>query len=173
MWHERANFLSPPELARFIAALPAAPHPPPSGPLSRNPPFLEKVGQMGLELRPLVQLTTGDVHPAFPWTMLQFWLLCDAQLDSMAAFYHQAEMSEWTLQYPCPVAWHRRLPLEEKRRRFGRFIGLRGCESVADDEGEEEEEGAWDDEIVREWARQARYRDEDDDAVKRKTLWHF
>jgi len=33
------------------------------------------------------------------------------------------------------------LDLSTKRRRWGRFIGLRGCESPADDDQEEEEEG--------------------------------
>ncbi|KND90161.1 hypothetical protein TOPH_05097 [Tolypocladium ophioglossoides CBS 100239] len=83
---------------------------------------------MALPLSPLVQLTTGAVHAHFPRTVLQFWLLTDAQLESLATFYHQRSPSPWSAQYPCPVVWRSDLPLEEKRRRMGKFIGLRGCD---------------------------------------------
>ncbi|KAI5866836.1 hypothetical protein GGS23DRAFT_552344 [Durotheca rogersii] len=84
---------------------------------------------MALPLAPLVQLTTGEVHPAFPGTLLHFWLLTDSQLEALAHFYHQRTPCPWTRHYPCPVRWASDAPLEEKRRRLGRFIGLRGCES--------------------------------------------
>ncbi|KAK3299013.1 uncharacterized protein B0H64DRAFT_386880 [Chaetomium fimeti] len=84
---------------------------------------------MSLQLAPLVQLTTGTIHPAFPRTLLAFWLLTDDQLDALAHFYHQRTPCRWTRQYPCPVAWPPGLGLEEKRRKLGRFIGLRGCET--------------------------------------------
>ncbi|RDA83572.1 hypothetical protein CP532_4762 [Ophiocordyceps camponoti-leonardi (nom. inval.)] len=87
---------------------------------------------MALLLSPLVQLTTGAVHPHFPRTVLHFWLLTDAQLESLASFYHQRTPSPWSAQYPCPVAWRSDLPLEEKRRRMGKFIGLRGCDTSPD-----------------------------------------
>jgi hypothetical protein len=96
---------------------------------SKNAAFQEKLRQMRLQLAPLVQLTTGAAHPAFPSTLLGFWLLTDEQLESMAHFYHQRTPSTWTDQYPCPVPWSSEAPLETKRRRLGRFIGLRGCES--------------------------------------------
>lgn len=35
----------------------------------------------------------------------------------------------YTTHYPCPVEWRTNASLEEKRRRIGQFIGLRGCES--------------------------------------------
>ncbi|KAH6636647.1 origin recognition complex subunit 3 N-terminus-domain-containing protein [Chaetomium tenue] len=94
-----------------------------------NPAFSAKLTQMSLQLAPLVQLTTGTIHPAFPRTLLCFWLLTDDQLDSLAHFYHQRTPCRWTRQYPCPVAWPPGLNLEEKRRKLGRFIGLRGCET--------------------------------------------
>lgn len=84
---------------------------------------------MAVRLAPLVQLTTGAVHPDFPRTLLAFWLLTDAQLDSLAHFYHQRTPCAWTAQYPCPVSWPPGLGIEEKRRKLGRFIGLRGCDS--------------------------------------------
>jgi hypothetical protein len=120
--------------------------------------FREKLWAMALPLSPLVQLTTGLVHPDFPLTMLAFWLLNGDQLDDLARFYHQAELSVWTLRYPCPVAWRYAAPAHEKRRKFGRFIGLRGCESADPHE----------DDVVLQQAREARYREEEDDVVLRK-----
>ncbi|OAA49467.1 beta-xylosidase [Metarhizium rileyi] len=99
--------------------------------LARNPNLAYKLHQMALPLSPLVQLTTGAVHPDFPRTVLQFWLLTDAQLESLAQFYHQKSPSLWSFQYPCPVTWRSDVSLEEKRRRMGKFIGLRGCDSPA------------------------------------------
>lgn len=97
--------------------------------LARNPGLARKIEQMALPLAPLVQLTTGFVHPAFPKTVLNFWLLTDEQLEALAQFYHQKTPGPWTAQYPCPITWNSNLPLEEKRRKMGKFIGLRGCES--------------------------------------------
>ncbi|TQV95698.1 beta-xylosidase [Cordyceps javanica] len=102
--------------------------------LARNPALAHKLRQMALPLSPLVQLTTGAVHPDFPANVLQFWLLTDAQLEALASFYHQAvppgaRPSPWAAQYPCPVRWRSDAPLECKRRRMGRFIGLRGCDT--------------------------------------------
>ncbi|KAF4453379.1 beta-xylosidase [Fusarium austroafricanum] len=97
--------------------------------LAKNPNLQRKLEQMALPLAPLVQLTTGAVHPSFPTTVLNFWLLTDEQLESLAHFYHQRTPSPWTNQYPCPITWRSDLPLEEKRRKMGKFIGLRGCES--------------------------------------------
>ncbi|CAJ0546278.1 uncharacterized protein FTOL_10194 [Fusarium torulosum] len=97
--------------------------------LAKNPSLQRKLEQMALPLAPLVQLTTGAVHPSFPTTVLNFWLLTDEQLESLAHFYHQRTPNPWTNQYPCPVNWRSDLPLEEKRRKMGKFIGLRGCES--------------------------------------------
>ena len=111
------------------------PPPPPSLPsitarrAARSPAFEQKLRQMALPLAPLVQMTTGEVHPAFPGTLLNFWLLTDAQLEELAHFYHQRTPCLWTFRYPCPITfWDEDLPLEEKRRRIGKFIGLRGCE---------------------------------------------
>ncbi|KPM39500.1 hypothetical protein AK830_g7092 [Neonectria ditissima] len=96
---------------------------------AKNPGLARKLEQMALPLAPLVQLTTGDIHPAFPTTVLNFWLLTDGQLESLAQFYHQKTLGPWTGQYPCPIIWNSSLSLEEKRRKMGKFIGLRGCDS--------------------------------------------
>ncbi|KAJ6781970.1 hypothetical protein PWT90_02035 [Aphanocladium album] len=112
----------------------------------RNPDFARKLQDMAQPLIPLVRLDTGAVPVDFPSTILQFWLLTDAQLERLAVFYHQAPpaaggtLSPWACQYPCPVRWRSDAPLEEKRRRMGRFIGLGGYHLVGEEEEEEEEE---------------------------------
>lgn len=115
--------------------------------ISRNPELRRKLEQMALHLSPLVQITTGNVHPSFPRTILHYWLLTDAEMEDMAGFYHQRDPSTLTYQYPCPISWSSSLPLEEKRRKIGKFIGLRGCESPVRLKTEEE---------IAEEARQAR-----------------
>ena len=93
---------------------------------------------MRLSLSPLVQITTGEVYPEFPATVLHFWLLTNLQLEAMAHFYHQGTPCEWTDYYPCPVSWASDLPLEEKRRKMGKFIGLKGCDTPIWQRTEEE-----------------------------------
>ncbi|KAI1382238.1 hypothetical protein F4677DRAFT_401298 [Hypoxylon crocopeplum] len=129
---------------------------------ANNAAFREKLRQMALPLAPLVQLTTGEIHPAFPGTLLNFWLLTDAQLEELAHFYHQRTPCRWTRHYPCPIAWSSGVPLEEKRRRIGRFIGLRGCETPIRVKSEEE---------ILEEARLARFTD-DDEVWRRKMRWY-
>lgn len=134
----------------------------------RNPALAHKLQQMALPLSPLVQLTTGAIHPHFPTNVLQFWLLTDSQLEALAAFYHQSGApSPWAAQYPCPVHWRSDAPLEEKRRRMGRFIGLRGCESPVSEVPPHAHAIKTEDEIARE-ARMARMA-ADDEALRRKT----
>ncbi|KAI0141472.1 hypothetical protein BJ166DRAFT_503598 [Pestalotiopsis sp. NC0098] len=118
---------------------------------------------MALPLAPLVQLTTGRVHPSFPSTLLRFWLLTDAELEGLAHFYHQRTPCRWTFHYPCPVAWDQGLALEEKRRRIGKFIGLRGCETPVRVRSEDE---------IMEEARRAREREEEDEVWRRKLHWY-
>lgn len=163
-----------PTMAAAAALPPSSPSPPqlskiPRSSLARrraaaarsgtsNPDFHEKLRLMSLELSPLVQLTTGAVHPDFPRRVVQFWLLTDAQLESLAAFYHQRDVCDLTAQYPCPVRWDSALPLEDKRRRMGRFIGLRGCETPVSLRSEDDIAGD---------ARWARFL-EDDERRRRK-----
>ncbi len=128
----------------------------------RKPEFQNKISQMALRLSPLVRITTGDVHPAFPPTLLNFWLLTDEQCDEIAHFYHQRTPSIYTRHYPCPIEWRTEASLEEKRRRIGRFIGLRGCESPLRVQSEAE--------IMRE-AREARARAEEQEMFRRKMRW--
>ncbi|CAK7266118.1 hypothetical protein SEPCBS119000_001859 [Sporothrix epigloea] len=98
--------------------------------MARRPALEAKLRHMAQTLQPLVNAVTGAVHPDFPLTIFQYWLLNDKQLDALASFYHQRTPHPLKQHYPCPVLWPRRgLTLEDKRRRFGRFIGLRGCET--------------------------------------------
>ncbi|KAI1203778.1 hypothetical protein F5X97DRAFT_317796 [Nemania serpens] len=127
-----------------------------------NPAFKQKLEQMALPLAPLVQLTTGYIHPAFPGTLLNFWLLTDEQLEELAHFYHQRTPCQYTFHYPCPVNWSSNMSIEEKRRKIGRFIGLRGCESPIRMLTEDE---------MREQARRARISDEDE-MWRRKLRWY-
>ncbi|KOS20277.1 hypothetical protein ESCO_006114 [Escovopsis weberi] len=94
------------------------------GRLAKNPQLAWKLQQMALELSPFVQINTGIIHPDFPKTILQFWLLTEEQLEDLAQFYHQRTPCELGSRYPCPVKWRSDAPLEEKRYNLGRFIGL-------------------------------------------------
>jgi hypothetical protein len=47
----------------------------------------------------------------------------------MAEFYDQRFQSKWTEYYPVPMGWREDAPVSVKLRKFGKFIGIRGCES--------------------------------------------
>ncbi|KAL1890408.1 hypothetical protein Sste5346_008235 [Sporothrix stenoceras] len=98
--------------------------------IARRPALESKLQHMSQKLEWLVNVDNLLPHPSFPGNILQFWLLTDDQLEAMASYYHQRTPSEYTGCYPCPVSWPRNgLTLEDKRRKFGRFIGLRGCQT--------------------------------------------
>ncbi|KAK4201294.1 hypothetical protein QBC40DRAFT_198786, partial [Triangularia verruculosa] len=134
--------------------------------LSAN--FQAKLHQMSLQLAPLVQLTTGLVHPSFPQTLLNFWLLTEAQLDELAHFYHQRTPSVYTSQYPCPVYWPSEgMTIVDKRRKLGRFIGLRGCDSPVVN-GEVQEMMGWSEERIREEIRRRLEREREEELARGK-----
>ncbi|BCR90759.1 uncharacterized protein ACHE_60645A [Aspergillus chevalieri] len=105
------------------------------------------IAHLRTPLHPLVSATTGLQHPFFPKSLLSYHLLTSSQLDELARHYHQVTPPVLgTFSYPVTIpAWvpprangkRSRYGSEElmdvdlktKRRRFGRFIGLRGCES--------------------------------------------
>ncbi|KAL8794272.1 MAG: hypothetical protein Q9195_003098, partial [Heterodermia aff. obscurata] len=131
--------------------------------MSSSPTFPSRLQHLRTPLRPLISITTGLPHPLFPSSLLHYHLLTATDLDELAHYYHQRTPSEFSFGYPLPVVqrWHIPAPptasdeqmkdiqgllfsssdvngtaeLEAKRRRFGRFVGLRGCESPSD-EGE-------------------------------------
>ncbi|KAI1489744.1 hypothetical protein F5X96DRAFT_670410 [Biscogniauxia mediterranea] len=142
---------------------------------AKNAAFREKLQQMALPLAPLVQLTTGEVHAAFPRTLLNFWLLTDPELEALAHFYHQRTPGRYTFHYPCPIAaWSSDLPLEEKRRKIGRFIGLRGCQTPTTTTTSASAllRPRSEDELLDE-ARRARLAAEEDEAWRRKLPWYY
>jgi hypothetical protein len=130
----------------------------------QNPAFAEKIQQLSLPLAPLVQITTGEVHPSFPRTLVSYHLLTSSELDSLAHFYHQRTPCEYTLAYPCPMGWRDNLTLEEKRRKLGKFIGLRGCESPIEIVAE--------DNIMQEARRKSEKEDEEEEMWRRKGKWY-
>ncbi|KAL8940770.1 MAG: hypothetical protein Q9211_002113 [Gyalolechia sp. 1 TL-2023] len=116
--------------------------------------FRRKLAHLTTPLAPLLSITSGTCHPSYPATVLSYHLLTEEQLDALAHHYHQRTPSQWSLCYPLPVVgrWHAgsgalataphgpvrgEAHVEAKRRRFGRFMGLRGCESPVDGEGDE------------------------------------
>ncbi|KAK0672893.1 hypothetical protein QBC41DRAFT_299274 [Cercophora samala] len=161
---------------------PRSPHRPSFFPSSSSPPsnlttrrshispsFAAKLAQMSLQLAPLVQLTTGLVHPSFPSTLLNFWLLTESQLDELAHFYHQRTPSVYTSQYPCPVYWPSEgMTIEDKRRKLGRFIGLRGCDSPVVVNGEVQEMMGWSEERIREEIRRRLEREREEEIARGK-----
>jgi hypothetical protein len=106
----------------------------------QNAAFQAKIAHLALPLRPLVSITTGRDHTYFPRTLLHYHLLTDAELEELAHFYHQRTPSMWTAHYPKPMNWKHGLSVDEKRRKFGKFIGLRGCDSPVRTEEELQDE---------------------------------
>ncbi|KAJ5218244.1 uncharacterized protein N7498_000343 [Penicillium cinerascens] len=84
-------------------------------------PYLD---HLSTRLQPLVSCIEGRAHPDFPNTLLQYHLLTATQLDNLACHYHQISP---------PVPESACYPIQ--RRRFGRFIGLQGCESPVEAQG--------------------------------------
>ena len=140
------------------------------------------ITHLSTPLVPLISVTTGFPHPEFPRSLLQYHLLTHDQLDSLARWYHQVEPSvEESWMYPAWIPPYARraasasaranqpqsqtgsggdegggrvagITLTTKRRRWGRFIGLRGCESPEGVDDEEEQESLVE-RMEREWRR--------------------
>ena len=121
-------------------------------PFNRNPALASKIATLRLKIAPIICMVSGEPHPAYPNTMLEFWLLTEAQLDMMAHYYSQSTPSKYTYMYPRTMGWDKgflsgsredqatadgRYQLSTagriaiKRRKFARFIGMRGCETPA------------------------------------------
>jgi len=94
----------------------------------------------------------GAPHPSFPPTLLHYHLLTEDQLDSIARYYHQWVNSPtiWTHSYPTVMDWNAEwlesvgqtkgmdVRMHIKKRKFGRFIGLRGCDTPVEEAEERE-----------------------------------
>ena len=101
-----------------------------------HPNFRPMIRQLRAPLTPLISCSTGETPPQFPPTLLAYHLLTSNQLDALARHFHQVwPPMPQTSSYPVRIpAWlgtpqEAAVDLETKRRRFGRFIGLRDCES--------------------------------------------
>ena len=173
-----------------LASILNNPNPQPTRlPTTLHPSYHHALTHLSTPLVPLISITTGLPHPSFPKSLLQYHLLTHTQLDSLARHYHQTyPPSEASFGYPgwvtpwtsatSPIA--RRTYSSEantvedsaslmtKRRRWGRFIGLRGCETPTTPE-QDAQEGA--EEMIlrmeREW-RRARERAEEERGVREK-----
>ncbi|KAI9710222.1 MAG: hypothetical protein M1828_002185 [Chrysothrix sp. TS-e1954] len=110
----------------------------------RPRPNLEPIiTRLRYPLAPLQPLPQGPPHPAFPQTLLNYHLLTEDQLDGIAQYYHQWVFSPciWSNGYPTNANWNHEFlqhlgsingdehRCNVKRRKIGRFIGLRGCET--------------------------------------------
>ncbi|KAL1990215.1 hypothetical protein VTN49DRAFT_6054 [Thermomyces lanuginosus] len=152
-----------------------------------HPAFFSTLQYLASPLVPLVSITTGLPHPDFPVSILAFHLLTHEQLDSMARHYHQV----WppvpeTFGYPVHIpAWvgtpnEHTVDLETKRRRIGRFIGLRGCESPVktgfgiEDDPQNNVDVELEERMEREWQDALRRaQQEDDDKLLRHKAGHY
>ncbi|OJJ71610.1 hypothetical protein ASPBRDRAFT_30022 [Aspergillus brasiliensis CBS 101740] len=133
------------------------PRPPKKG--SKIHPYLHRIlNHLRTPLHALVSSTTGHEHPDFPRSLLQYNLLTSEQLDRLAVHFHQVHPPvRGTFWYPVLIVpWLKRdhgtyvnrvvdgkeeVGLEVKRRRFGRFIGLRGCEESSSSGNERRRRG--------------------------------
>jgi hypothetical protein len=135
---------------RKIASLPQASNMPLIA-RRNNPELTRKISEMRIVVSPIYQLPLGDIHPSLPQSALKYWLLTEDEIDSIAEFYHQTDHSHpYYDGYPGRMNWDNpwlrrpddttdpkeleRLPTNEerlvmKRRRVGKFIGLRGCQT--------------------------------------------
>ncbi|KAL2854264.1 hypothetical protein BJY01DRAFT_243792 [Aspergillus pseudoustus] len=110
-----------------------------------HPDFHPTLDRLARPLHPLISVTTGLAHPSFPKSILAYNMLTSCELNDLAIHFHQVyPPTRETFRYPLPVkpwvatnGFVRELgvDVEVKRRRFGRFIGLKGCESPVESIG--------------------------------------
>ncbi|KAL4927850.1 uncharacterized protein BDV17DRAFT_292127 [Aspergillus undulatus] len=144
-----------------------------------NPDFKQIITHLSQKLHPLVSVTTGLQHHHFPKSMLAYNLLTSLQLDELALHFHQTyPPTRASFNYPQPVKpWlvtnglvrDLGVDLATKRRRFGRFIGLHGCESPTgpEDSANEQEGESVLQTIGWEWERKREvYRAMEDERVR-------
>lgn len=105
------------------------------------------ITRLRFELAPICALPDGAAHPEYPKTLLHYHCLTELQLDSMARWYHQwtDRPCVWTHAYPACMEWDAdflewlgesrgsNYRVRSKKRKFGRFIGLLGCETPVEE----------------------------------------
>lgn len=126
-------------------------------PRKRARPNLEPIfTRLRFPLAALHPLPDGPPHPAFPKTLLAYHLLSEETLNNLAHYYHQIPNPNsptiWLYSYPSYMNWDgaffehlkevkgAEVMINVKRRKFGKFIGLRGCETPVE---ELEEKARW------------------------------
>lgn len=78
----------------------------PVGPQRRDQPDLEYVFYiLKGKLHPLYPQPEGPPHPKFPKTIMQWLLLTEDELDSIADYYDQITPTQFTNAYPAPMHW--------------------------------------------------------------------
>jgi hypothetical protein len=144
-----------------------------------HPYFRPTIDFLSRALAPLVSVTTALPAPDFPSTILAYHLLTSDQLDNLAQHYHQvwppvSETFSYPLRIPAWVGTEQEVEVVTKRRRFGRFIGLQGCESPTDaivvaGADDDDDERLVLEQMEREWQiALRRAREADSDAILRK-----
>jgi hypothetical protein len=119
----------------------------PSSRLSqRNPTLAARIERLQLTIHPIIRIQevtpSGNFlyapeHDWFPRNLLQYLTLSESMLDAMMHHYSQSTPDAYTEAYPAPANWDKSwlatLPssrrAQVKRRKFGQFIGLRGCDT--------------------------------------------
>jgi hypothetical protein len=120
---------------------------------ARSAKFQEQLDRLRLPIHPLYPLPLGTAHPSFPKTMLEFHLLSEEDLDSIASYYHQTSRTHpYRTAYPACMNWdaeflarptdveglareevelypRKEERVEMKRRMLGKFVGFAGCET--------------------------------------------
>ncbi|KAJ6015430.1 hypothetical protein N7540_010021 [Penicillium herquei] len=102
-----------------------------------HPDFTRLIEIFSQPLHPLRSCTSNQAPANFPKTVFAWQVLTNEQLDDLARFFHQTSPPTLeTRNYPLPIdkPWigpkaDPFVTVETKRLRFGRFIGLKGCES--------------------------------------------
>ncbi|CRG92089.1 hypothetical protein PISL3812_09144 [Talaromyces islandicus] len=101
-----------------------------------SPKFKATIEHFSKKLAMLVSVTSGEAHPDAPRSILAYHLLTNQQLDDIARHYHQVwpplpESFEYPKMVPPWIGTESEdtTDIATKRRRIGRFIGMRGCES--------------------------------------------
>ena len=116
----------------------------------QRPSLAPIITRLRFPLAPLHPLPEGSPHQAFPQTLMHYHLLTEEQLDSIARHYHQWTSSPcvWTYGYPTCANWNHEFlehigstkgteqKVNIKRRKIGKFIGLRGCETPVEETDE-------------------------------------
>ncbi|KAL4872228.1 hypothetical protein BDV12DRAFT_193675 [Aspergillus spectabilis] len=108
-------------------------------PHKKCPDFRSWRRNFSRKITPFVNAATLQTHPDFPTSLVTFNLLSSKQLDSLALHFDQVyPPRRYSFWYDEPIKpWllvnngvrDLGVNTEVKRMRFGRFIGLGGCES--------------------------------------------